>query len=169
MDARGSVGSRRRAFTALITSAGGVYGLVLVAGMIVISRNLTGSSAEALGVVLATLLVFFVAHAYAGTIGHLAHSRQEGVREALRHGVRESAGLIVLGAVPVAMLLLGVIGVVGRSDAVWLALLVDMLLLGVLGWTITAARSERFWPRLGGAVLTAALGAVMILLKVLIH
>jgi len=155
----------------LLTSAGAVYGLVLVAGMIVISRNLTGSSLEALGVVSATLLVFFGAHVYAVAVGRLAdpaHS-DERVGEALRHGVTESAGMLLVGLIPLLALLLGVIGAIRRTDAVWLALAVDMLLLGALGWIITSARTSRFWRRLGGALLTAALGCVMILLKVLIH
>lgn len=164
-------GPRRGFLASLLTSAGAVYGLVLVAGMIVISRNLTSSSIEALGVVLATLLVFFVAHVYAGAVGHLADPahRGERVREAVRVALRDSAGLLLVGVVPILALLLGVTGVVARSDAIWLALGIDMLLLAILGWIIAASRTSHLGWRLGGAVLTAALGGVMILLKVLIH
>ncbi len=170
-DTRDVTEVRRGGLAHLVTSAGSVYGLVLVAGMIVISRNLTGSSIEALGVVVATLVVFFIAHVYADVVGYLAdvRHRESSLREAIRHGIQDSAGLLVLGSIPVIVLLLGVVGVLGRSDAVWLALALDVLLLGILGWAITAARTSRVLHRLGGALLTAALGGVMILLKVLIH
>lgn len=167
----GAVGAERTWWKLgdLATSADGIYGLILVAGMIVVSRNLTGTSGEALLAVVATLLVFFVAHAYAATVAKLAKPGHGGLRDSIRHGVRDSVGLLVVGVVPVAVLLLGVLGVLRHADAVWIALAVDGLLLGVLGWFITAARSASIWARIGGAMLTAACGGLMILLKVLIH
>lgn len=162
---------------AIAASAGSVYGLIVVSGVVVVSRNLTASSAEALVTVVATLLVFFAAHAYAASLGHLADARtgddgttrRSSVAEAVRHGIRESIGMLAVGLVPVAVLLLGVVGAIRPGDAVWLALLVDVALLGVLGWAITAARVTGLWARLGGALLTAGFGAVIVALKVLIH
>lgn len=158
-----------RMIGSLATSADGIYGLVVVAGMIVVSRNLTGSSGEALLAVIATLVVFFVAHAYATTVARLAAAERGGLADAIRHGVRESAGLLVVGAIPVLVLALGVVGVLRHTDAVWIALAVDGLLLGVLGWFITAARTPRLWARIGGTLLTTGCGALMILLKALVH
>ncbi|MGB4136406.1 MAG: hypothetical protein WA971_07575 [Microbacterium sp.] len=155
--------------SSLATSAEGVYGLIVVAGMIVVSRNLTGTSAEALFAVIATLLVFFAAHVYAATVARLAVPGDGGVGNAVRHGVHESLGLLVVGAIPVLVLALGVLGVMKHSEAVWVALAVDGALLGVLGWFITAARTPNLWARIGGAVLTAGFGALMILLKAMIH
>ena len=54
-------GSIRSGLSSLVRSAEGVYGLILVAGMIVVSRNLTGTSAQALLSVVVTLVVFFAA------------------------------------------------------------------------------------------------------------
>ena len=154
----------------LAGSSGGVYGLVLVAGMIIVSRNLTGTSADALLTVVATLVVFFVAHVYAATVAVLVESgRKTGLRQALRHGVRDSAGLLVIGGIPPLILLLGVTGLLRQSDAVWIALIIDIALLGVLGWFIASARTSNVWARLGGVLITAACGGVMILFKVLIH
>ena len=61
-------GSIRSGLSSLVRSAEGVYGLILVAGMIVVSRNLTGTSAQALLSVVVTLVVFFAAHVYAATV-----------------------------------------------------------------------------------------------------
>lgn len=153
----------------LVVSAEGIYGLILVAGMIVVSRNLTGSSGEALLTVIATLVVFFLAHVYAVAVSTLADSRPGGVRAAIRHGVHESLGLLVVGVIPVLALALGVLGALRHNDAVWVALAIDAALLGVLGWFITAARTPSTWARVGGALLTAACGALMIVLKALTH
>lgn len=163
--------SRRRAgssFLELVSSAGGIYGLIVVSGVIVVTRNLTGSSWEALLAVVGTLLVFFAAHAYAATLAEMSH-RQLTFAVALRAGVAESLGMLVIGLIPVFVLLLGVTGLLRPADAIWLALLIDVLLLGFLGWAITAARIRSPWARVGGALITAGLGGLIIALKALIH
>lgn len=152
----------------LVSSAGGIYGLIVVSGVIVVTRNLTGSSWEALLAVVGTLLVFFAAHAYAATLAEMSHHRLS-FPAALRAGIGESLGMLVIGFIPVLVLLLGVLGVLQPVDAVWLALLIDVLLLGFLGWAVTAARLRSPWARLGGAMITAAFGGLIIALKALIH
>ncbi|QZY51515.1 hypothetical protein [Leucobacter tenebrionis] len=159
-------GSRLGAFA---SSSEGIYGLILVGGMIVVSRDLTGSSGEALLIVAVTLIVFFIAHVYAGALARLAAPGTTHLGSAIRHSVRESLGLLLIGVLPILALGLGVIGLLRHADAVWLALILDGALLGALGWVITAARTNSWWGRAGGAVLTAAIGAVLMLLKVLIH
>ena len=152
----------------LASSAGAIYGLIVVSGVIVVTRNLTGSSREALLAVVGTLLVFFTAHAYAATLSEM--SRHElTFAAAVRVGVTESLGMLAIGLIPVLVLLLGVTGVLRPVDAVWLALLTDMILLGLLGWGITAARLRGAWARFGGALVTASLGGLIIALKALIH
>lgn len=72
---------------ALVRSSEGIYGLILVAGMIVVSRNLTATSGEALLSVVITLVVFFAAHVYAATVSWMAAGEDRNVPEALRRGV----------------------------------------------------------------------------------
>lgn len=163
--ARPRAGAR---FVELISSAGGIYGLIVVSGVIVVTRNLTGSSWEALLAIVGTLLVFFTAHAYAATLSEMSHNGLT-LAAAVRAGVAESLGMLVIGFIPVLVLLLGVTGVLRPVDAVWLALLIDVILLGFLGWAITAARFRSAWARLGGASITAGLGGLIIALKALIH
>lgn len=150
------------------SSAGGIYGLIVVSGVIVVTRNLTGSSWEALLAVIGTLLVFFAAHTYATTLGEM--SRHDlSFRAALKRGLTESIGMIVIGVIPILVLLLGVTGVLRSVDAVWLALIIDVTLLAILGWAVTAARLQNPWARIGGALLTAGFGGMIIALKALIH
>lgn len=152
-------------------SEGGIYGLVLVAGMIVVSRNLAGGSLDALMTVFTTVVVFYIAHVFADTLTGLSgeHGDALTVRQSLRRALRRSAGMVGVAVVPLAVLALGVTDVLDDDDAVWLALIVDVVLLGAVGWWITAARTQNPWRRLGGALLIAALGGVLILLKALIH
>ncbi len=152
----------------LAMSAESVYGLIVVAGMIVVSRNLTGDFAEALFSVIATLFVFFSAHVYAVAASHLA-AKTGGVGQAVRHGVRESVGLLMAGAIPIAFLALGVTDVINGEDAVWLALAADVVLLGILGWFIAASRTRSLWVRISSVFVTAAFGGVLIALKALVH
>lgn len=147
-----------------------VYGLILVSGMIVISNNLVGTSLNALVTVAVTLIVFYAAHVYAGTLARLAREGdQASFRESLFESAHESEGMLLAAIVPLAALLLGVFRVVDDDTAIWIALSLDILLLGVLGWLAVARWTTRFVPRLASAVITAAFGGVIALLKSLIH
>lgn len=152
-------------------SEGGIYGLVLVAGMIVVSRNLSASSLDALLTVFTTVVVFYIAHVFADTLTGLTgeHGEQRTVRQSLRRAMRRSFGMIGVAVIPLLILALGVTDLLTDEDAVWLALGVDVLLLGAVGWWITSTRTPNLWRRLGGALLTAAFGGVLVLLKALIH
>lgn len=147
-----------------------IYGLILVSGLIVVSNNLAGTSLNALLTVIVTVLVFFAAHVYAGTISRLAAERGDGkLRASLIAALHHSEGMLLVSLAPVVILLLGVLRVIDDEVAIWGALTIDTLILGVLGWFAVARWTPRLWPRLGSALLTAAFGGVIILLKSLIH
>jgi hypothetical protein len=77
---------------------------------------------------------------------------------------------MVLAAVaPLIVLLLGTTRLIDDDTALWVALIVNTLILGALGWTAVARWSTHWWPRLLSALLTAAFGGVLILLKAVIH
>ncbi|MGK0720765.1 hypothetical protein [Leucobacter sp. W1478] len=119
----------------------------------------------------ATVIVFYVAHVFADTLTGLTASdgHKRTFRESFRHAIRRSVGMLGVAVVPLVVLGLGVTDLMDDADAVWLALYVDVGLLGAVGWWITATRSPNFWVRVGGALLTAALGGVLIVLKAVIH
>ncbi len=153
------------------TSTESIYGLIIVAGMIVVSRNLTADSGGALLSVVTTLVVFFLAHAYASALSQLARGAGDGatLRTAIRHGLRESSGMVIVGILPIAVLALGVVGLLPEANAVWLALAIDITLLGALGWLVAASRTRSLWVRAASVVLTASFGGVLILLKAVVH
>lgn len=158
--------------SALATSAEGVYGLIVVAGVIVVSSDLNdATTADVVLSVATTLLVFFIAHVYAASLSWLTtmHGEGQGFLAAVRHGLTESAGMLLVGALPVLVLGLGAVGLLRATDAVWLALAVDVLLLCLLGWFIAAIRTPQIWIRLSSALITAAFGGALILLKAAVH
>lgn len=145
-----------------------IYGLILVSGMIVVSAG--GTSLNALVTVGITVLVFFAAHVYAGTLGRLAATDgHAGLRASLRASARQSSGMLVAAVAPLVVLLLGTTQLIDDDTALWAALIVNTLVLGALGWIAVARWSTHWWPRLLSALLTAAFGGVLIILKAVIH
>jgi len=154
----------------ILMSEEAVYGLILVSGMIVVSYTLTGTSLSALTTVIGTVIVFFAAHVYAGTLARLAATDgKAGLGESIRASARHSLGMLLISLAPIAVLLLGVTRAVDDDVAVWLALSVDTLALGILGWLAVSKWTRHWWLRLGSALITAAFGGVIILLKAFIH
>ncbi|MGL4254744.1 hypothetical protein [Microbacterium sp.] len=145
-----------------------IYGLILVSGMIVVSAG--GSSWAAFVTVLVTVLVFFAAHVYAGTLGRLAATDgHAGLRASFASAARQSSGMVIAAVAPLLVLLLGATRVVEDDTALWIALIVNTVTLGALGWIAVARWSTHWWPRLLSATVTAAFGGLLILLKAVIH
>ena len=148
-----------------------VYGVILVAGMIVVSGGHGESSWSVFSTVIVTVLVFWAAHVYAGTVAHhgLEQDRITPLGEAFRIALRRSVGLLASALIPSLILLLGATKVVDDQAANWLALWVCVLVLAVLGF-IAFTRRGASWPmRIVGALTTAAFGVAMILAKAFIH
>jgi hypothetical protein len=154
----------------ILMSEEAVYGLILVSGMIVVSYTLTGTSLSALITVVGTVIVFFAAHVYAGTLARLAATDgRAGLSESFGAAVRHSLGMLLVSLAPIAVLLLGVTRAVDDDVAVWSALAVDTIALAILGWLAVAKWTKNFWLRAASALTTAAFGGVIILLKAFIH
>lgn len=155
--------------TRILMSEEAVYGLILVSGMIVVSYNLTATSLSALVTVVVTVLVFFAAHVYAGTLARLAATDgKAGLRDSIRAAVGHSLGMLLISLAPVTMLALGVTRVVPDDLAIWLALVIDTVALATLGWLAVAKWTRHFWLRFASALTTAAFGLIIIALKAFI-
>jgi len=153
----------------LLVSEEAVYGLILVAGMVIVGSENSDEAWETMLTVLITVLVFFAAHVYAGTLSRTADGRGATIARSLRGAIHHSIGLLIVAVPPLAVLVMGASGLMDSEAAVWLALLITLILLVIDGWLMAAARTASFWTRVLGAVISGAFGAVLILLKVLIH
>ncbi|WP_394249350.1 hypothetical protein [Arthrobacter pityocampae] len=148
-----------------------IYALILVAGIIVTAGRHGDSSWAVFWIVMGTVVVFFVAHIYAGTLAHLnvgPHDRME-MGAAFGAAVRRSSGLLVGAAVPAVILLLGASRAIDDENAMWVALWAEVAVLAVLGYIAFARRRAPVPIRILGALTTALFGLAMIGLKVIIH
>ncbi|WP_448810888.1 hypothetical protein [Agromyces bauzanensis] len=148
-----------------------VYGVILVSGMIVVSGGHGDTAWRVFWTVLVTVVVFWAAHVYAGTVARhgFDHEHVVGLGQAFRMSLRRSLGLLASSAIPLFILLLGATRAIPDVYAIWAALWAGVAVLAVLGW-IAFARRGSPWPiRLAGSVGTAAFGIAMIVLKAIVH
>jgi hypothetical protein len=116
--------------------------------------------------VASTAFVLWIAHLYAhGLSESIEHDRRLERGDITRIARRE-LGILLAAALPVAALVLGAVGLLGRSASVWLALGIGLATLAVEG--IRYARLEHLGR---GATLAAigtnlALGLLVVALKV---
>ena len=147
-----------------------IYGTIIVSALIVLVED-GESDFSLLVAVAATSFVFWVAHVFASTVAH--HGKRDGVEiplgEALGRAVRHSSGLLLAAIIPIGTLALGALGVLPEDDAYVLALFVGVAVLFALGWLAFAERGSRWFVCLLGAVGTALLGVIVILLKAFFH
>ncbi|MRX44229.1 hypothetical protein GJR97_10880 [Agromyces sp. Q22] len=148
-----------------------VYGVILVSGMIVVAGGHGETSWQVFWTVVVTVLVFWAAHVYAGTVAHHGFDdhRMVGLGEAFRGALRRSFGMLVAALIPSSILLLGAARVVPDLLAIWTALWVGVLVLAVLGLIAFRRRGASPVMQVVGALGTAAFGIAMILLKAVIH
>lgn len=165
--AAGSIGK-------FIVSEPAIHGVILVAGLVVILGNSEEASWDVLVKVIATLVVFWAAHVYAGAVAHLGDEyegdtpwRTRAIR-ATRDALDHSWGMLLAGVIPLAVLTLGTLGLISDRNAIWGTLWVAVLILGILGWLGVASWSTRLRARLLGAVVTSLLGLALVLLKSLV-
>ena len=83
--------------------------------------------------------------------------------------VLASVVLLVAAVLPLVILLLGGLRILEDDTAMWMALGIDTLILGVLGFLGVARWSKSPWLRAGSALITAAFGVLVVLLKVFVH
>jgi hypothetical protein len=148
-----------------------VYGVILVSGMIVVAGGHGESSWIVFWTVVVTVIVFWAAHLYAGTVAHhgLDHDRVVGLREAFRGAFRRSLGLLASALIPSFILLLGATRAIPDALALWTALWAGVAVLAVLGF-VAFRRRGASWPmQIVGALVTAGFGVAMIVLKAVIH
>ena len=157
-----------------IVSEPAIHGVILVAGLVVILGNSEEASWDVLVKVIATLVVFWAAHVYAGAVAHLGDEyegdtpwRTRAVG-ATRDSLDHSWGMLLAGVIPLVVLTMGTLNLLSDQNAIWGTLWVAVLILGVLGWLGVASWSPRPQARFLGAVVTSLLGLALVVLKALV-
>ncbi len=152
-----------------------VYGTILVSGLVAVSSAHGETSGVVLLTVAITVLVFWGAHVYAGTVARLAEvgevhdEAHPGLRRAFGQSVRHSFGMLSAAAIPCLVLAAGILKVVPDVVAIDIALWSGVVILALLGYVAFLRRGSAFWVRLLGALATASFGVVFVLLKAFVH
>jgi hypothetical protein len=148
---------------------GFIYGTIIVLAVIVAgARAYEHEAGHIAGLVAVTVVVFWLAHVYSHALAHaVAHDEHFSLAE-LRRIARREASILEAAVPSIAALLLGAVGIVSTSLAVWLAVVLGLVVLCAQG--VAFARIERL-GRLGTIIVVLAnlgLGVTLIGLKLLV-
>ena len=145
-----------------------IYGTLAATAIVAAESGGTPDPARLVWSTMLTLLVFWVAHVYTNVLEHRLVHRHGGIRTVREIAVRELP--IVEAPVPVVVVLvLGAAGLLDPRFATNLALGTGIVQLFL--WGLASGRgSGRSWPAsVGTGLVDAALGLVVVGLKVLVH
>jgi hypothetical protein len=146
--------------------AGTVYGTVVAMATLTAAYASQKDPWKLAVLVASTAFVLWIAHLYAHGLSESIERNRRLEREDITRIARRELGILLAAVGPVAALVLGAVGLLGRSASVWLALGIGLVTLGVEG--IRYARLEHLGPAatLGAVGANLALGLVVVALKV---
>jgi hypothetical protein len=150
--------------------ASGIYGLILVTAVV------AGASADphleawqGAVVVLVTTLVFWIAHIYANLLAlHRRRKRRSSLADAGEVALQELP-LVFAGVFPIlTLLLLGTAGITSRDTAFTVAVWIGVVVLFIEGIVLARRDGHGVLVSLLSASISAGLGIVVIILKILV-
>lgn len=149
--------------------AGFIYGTIIVLSVLVAgARAFPHDAGHIAALVAVTSVVFWLAHVYSHGLAHsVIHDEHLSLAQ-LAHIARREGSIVGAAVPPFAALLLGALGVLSTTAAVWVAFGLGLAVLALQG--LIFARVERLsWP--AALVVVAAnlgLGVVLVALKVFV-
>jgi len=144
-----------------------IYGLILYAALIAAVSDDESHPVEVLVFSLFSLVIFWGAHVYAGTI--VNHVGNAPLHKAIWTAMKHSSGMLWAAILPSIPLVLGAFGVLDDDDSVDDALLIVTILLGVLGYIALKARGSNILVRILGGIGSALFGTLIIALNAAVH
>ena len=149
--------------------AGLVYGTIVVMSVIAASsEGLERDPARIAGLVVATNVVFWLAHVYAHSVELSVVRRERLTGRGLKEVAVHEASILTAAVLPTGALLLGVLDFIGERRAIWLALAAGTAALA--GQGLALARIEKL-TLVGTAALVLTnvlLGLAIVALEVFI-
>ncbi|MET1082751.1 MAG: hypothetical protein ABWY12_06820 [Burkholderiales bacterium] len=148
---------------------GFIYGTIVVLSVLVVgARAYPDDPLRILLLAAITSMVFWIAHVYAHALSHSVTRGEKLSAGVVRRIALHESSVVEAAAFPCLGLLLGVIGVISDTAAVWTAFALGLVVLAVQGFVF--ARVERLrWP---GTLLVMSmnlsLGLLLVALKVLL-
>jgi hypothetical protein len=148
-----------------------IYGTIVAAALIATESAADASTAEIVGSVLATLVVYWLAHVYSDLLA--PHDRRERPGHPTGHAIltalAEEWGIVAGGLGLVIVLV--ITDLAGVPTAVAINIALAGAVVELIGWGILAARHAHLsapWTALY-ATISAIFGAALVLLKFTLH
>lgn len=144
--------------------AGGIYGTILVTSIVAASDSST-TIWRSLGIVEVTMVVFWLAHVYAGALAWSIDGDEPFTRSEIRRVAAREWPLLQAAVVPSLALLAGAIGLIKTQTAYWIA--IGYGVAALIWWGLVFARKENLGPRttILVVVINAWFGLVIVVLK----
>jgi hypothetical protein len=150
--------------------ADAVYGTILVLAVVLaLSKDREADAATILGGALATAIVFWIVHVYAEMLDRRASGETTPTWSLVKDAAWQEWPLVRAALLPMAPLLLGAFDVFSRSTAVTLSLAIGIANLAAWGYIAGRAVHQSWIKRVATALGAAGLGALLVLLKNLVH
>jgi hypothetical protein len=162
---------RSRAFANLVFGAGGaiagtVYGTVVAMATLTAAYASEKHPWKLAVIVASTALVLWLAHLHAHGLSESITEGRRLTRDDVKAVARRELGILLAAAGPIAALVLGAVGLIGDSAAVWLAFGIGLFTLAAEGYRY--GRLEQ--AGLGGTIVAMSmnlgLGLAVVGLKV---
>ena len=149
------------------STAAGIYGVIVSAGVLVASHaNTAGTKAAA---VLVTLLVYWSAERYARLIAERIHTRHRPGWRQVRRQLTTGWEMVTASALPLVVLVV-LRGLGASLDLATLSALVcSTVLLCVAGWEMGRHAQLTRLERTAASAVAGLFGVAMILLKAVLH
>jgi hypothetical protein len=165
-----STGKRgRRDPFGLITGGEGVFtGTVVCAAAIAYGAANLESSAELSLAIFGTVLIYWVAHLHASTLGaSLTHEHHPVL--AFRLALAETWPIAGASVLPIVVLLLAELAGASLRTAAWCALIATIVLLTGYSYLAGVRSGLGPWGRAASAAIGAGIGLLVSLLKISLH
>ncbi len=159
---------RRDPWGLISGSEGILTGTVVCAAAIAYGAGHVDSTAELSTVIFGTVLVYWLAHLHALTLG-LSVTHGHHPRSALRLAARETWPVAGASVVPILILLVAEIAGASLRTAAWTALIATIGLLTVYSYLAGVHSGLGPWGRIASAAVGAGIGVLVALLKVALH
>lgn len=146
--------------------AGFIYGTIIALSVLVAgARAFPNSPGRVAVLVAATCATFWLAHVYAHGLAHsVAHKEHLSLRE-LRYIARREWSIVEAAAPLVLVLLLGAVGILSESVAVWAAFGAGLVVLAVEGLVFARVEELRWPATLLVLTINLGLGLALVALK----
>jgi hypothetical protein len=153
-----------------VNLAGAIYGTVIATALVAgLSEDKDLAPGEIAISVSATMLAFWIAHAYANLLaGDTSGGRLPSWREARRAMAHEWT-LVEAAAPAIVFLMLGEFGVLSVTTAKDLAVWIGLVTLAGYGWGLARKGGMGLGRRVAVSLASAALGAIVIAVKLAVE